>query len=203
MKKYHVWIFIAAVFILPVTVFAVIKWYEHTYTALPVLGGEAHKIAHFCLLDQQGSVASLKDWEDKIVVADFFFTHCPVVCPKMTRSLKNVQAMYAGDKELLIASFSVDPERDSVGQLKKYAGKMDIRDNWRLLTGDKKEIYGLARNSFLITATDGDGGPQDFIHSELLVLIDKQQRIRGYYNGTISSEADNLIRDISRLKKEN
>jgi protein SCO1/2 len=120
----------------------------------------------------------------------------------MTRSLKNVQGLYAGDKELLLTSFSVDPERDSVDQLKQYAEKMNIRDNWLLLTGSKKEIYMLARNSFLITATDGDGGPQDFIHSELLVLIDKQKRIRGYYNGTLPSEVDNLLRDISRLKKE-
>ena len=202
MKKYHVWLFVAAVVTFPVTVFAVVRWFENTYTALPVLGGEAHSICSFSLVNQYGRTTSLKDWNDKIVVADFFFTHCPVVCPKMTRSLKNVQGLYAGDNELLLSSFSVDPERDSVGQLKQYAEKMNIRDNWLLLTGSKKEIYKLARNSFLITATDGDGGPQDFIHSELLVLIDKQKRIRGYYNGTLSSEVDNLIRDISRLKKE-
>ncbi|MDB5208282.1 MAG: hypothetical protein JWR72_3357 [Flavisolibacter sp.] len=202
MTKYHVWLFVAAVVIFPVTVFAVVKWFENTYTALPVMGGESHKIAGFNLLNQHGGTTSLKEWHNKIVVADFFFTHCPVVCPKMTRSLKNVQGLYAGDKELLLTSFSVDPERDSVGQLKEYAARMAIRDNWLLLTGSKKEIYKLARNSFLITATDGDGGPQDFIHSELLVLIDKQKRIRGYYNGTLPSEVDNLVRDISRLKKE-
>ena len=202
MKKTGLWLFIAAVVIFPVTVFAIVKWYENKYTTLPVLGGEKQTIADFHLTNQHGGFSSLKDWNDKIVVVDFFFTHCPVVCPKMTRSLKKVKDVYVNDKQLLINSFSVDPERDSISQLKQYAGRMNIPDNWLLLTGDKKEIYKLARKSFLVTATDGDGGPQDFIHSELLILIDKQKRIRGYYNGTLPSEVDELIRDISRLKNE-
>jgi protein SCO1/2 len=103
---------------------------------------------------------------------------------------------------LLINSFTVDPERDSVGQLKSYAGKMDIHDNWQLITGEKKEIYKLARKSLLVVATDGDGGPNDFIHSELLVLVDQAKRIRGFYNGTDDAEVNNLLRDIKRLEKE-
>ena len=202
MKKYSHWLFIAAVMIIPVTVFAIVKWYENKYTALPVMGGEKHIVADFHLTNQHGGLTSLKEWENKIVVADFFFTHCPVICPKMTRSLKKVQQVYANDKELQLTSFSVDPERDSVVQLKQYAERMDITSNWLLLTGDKKEIYKLARKSFLVTATDGDGGPQDFIHSELLILVDKQKRIRGFYNGTVPPEVDDLIRDISRLKEE-
>ena len=203
MKKYSHWLFVAAIIILPITVFAIVKWYEKEYTALPVMGGEKHTIANFNLSNQHGGLTSLKDWDNKIVVADFFFTHCPVICPKMTRSFKKVQQIYSKEKELLLTSFSVDPERDSVSQLVSYAQRMDINNNWLLLTGDKKEIYKLARNSFLVTATDGDGGPQDFIHSELLILIDKQKRIRGFYNGTIASEVDDLIRDIVRLKNEN
>ena len=201
MKKYGLWLFIAAVTIIPVMLFAVVKWYENKYTKLPVLGGEGHTIANFRLVNQHGGYTSLQDWDNKIVVADFFFTHCPVVCPKMTRSLKKVQEVYINDKEFSISSFSVDPERDSASQLEQYAEKMNIQHDWQLLTGDKKEIYKLARKSFLVTVTDGDGGPQDFIHSELLVLIDKQKRIRGFYNGTVASEVDELIRDISRLKK--
>ena len=194
--------FVAAVVLIPVGVFGVVKWYEHTYTRLPVLGGEGHVLADFSLPNQHGSTTTLKDWKGKIVVADFFFTHCPVVCPKMTRSLKRVQQLYMNDKDLLIASFTVDPERDSVAQLAKYAAKMDITKNWTLLTGPKKDLYLLARKSFLITATDGDGGPDDFIHSELLILVDPEQRIRGYYNGTIPAEVDDLVRDIQRLKEE-
>ena len=202
MKKYSIWLFVAAVVILPLTVFAVVKWFENTYTPLPVLGGENHRIADFRLTNHDNSLASLKNWDGKIVVADFFFTRCPVICPKMTRSLKNVQALYGGDAELVFTSFTVDPEADSVQRLQEYAKKMDIRNNWKLVTGNKKEIYKLARKSFLVTATDGDGGPDDFIHSELLILVDKQKRIRGYYNGTVKAEVDDLALDIARLKKE-
>ena len=202
MKKYNIWLFMAAVVLLPMGVFAVVKWFEHSYTKLPVLGSEDHTIANFQLANQYGAITSLRDWEGKITVDNFFFTHCPTVCPKMVRSLKTVQQQYAGDKEILINSFTVDPERDSVTQIKAFAQKLDIKNNWQLLTGDKKEIYKLARRSFLVVATDGDGGPTDFIHSELLVLVDKEKRIRGYYNGTDKDEVNNLLRDINRLKKE-
>jgi protein SCO1/2 len=202
MKKYGIWLFVVTVVVVPFTVFAVVKWYEQNYTKLPVLGPQGHTIADFKMKDQYGTTTSSKAWDNKIVVADFFFTHCPVVCPKMTRSLKNVQQLYAGDAELLITSFTVDPQRDSSAELLSYAKKMDIRDNWLLLTGDKKEIYRLARKSFLVVATDGDGGPDDFIHSELLVLVDKEKRIRGYYNGTDKADVEQLLLDIKRLKRE-
>ena len=201
-KKYSIWLFVAAVVLLPVGVFAIVKWYEHGFTKLPVLGPEHHSIADYQLVNQCGATTSIKDWNDKIVVANLFFTHCPVVCPKMIRNLKKVQQLYAGDEELMINSFTVDPERDSVGQLLEYATRMDIQKNWQLITGSKKNIYKLARKSFLVVATDGDGGPDDFIHSELLILIDKQKRIRGFYNGTVSGEVDDLLRDINRLKRE-
>lgn len=201
MKKYSHWIFIALVVILPVTVYALVKWYQDRYTDLPILLEENHRIANYTLVNQQGRSATVTDWGNKIVVANFFFTHCPVVCPKMVRNLKNVQAAYRNDSTLLLVSFSVDPERDSAGQLRSYARRMNIGGNWLLLTGDKKEIYKLARQSFRVTATDGDGGPQDFIHSEKLVLLDKQRRIRGYYSGTDEKETDHLIRDINRLQK--
>lgn len=202
LKKYNIWVFLAVVLLTPMAVFALVKWYERAYTPLPLMGPEGHAIADFSLTNQHGGQTTQKDWNDKIVVADFFFTHCPVVCPKMTRSLKEVQRLYLNDEELLITSFTVDPERDSAGQLAAYAKKMDIEKNWLLLTGDKKELYRLARKSFLITATDGDGGENDFIHSELLILIDKQRRIRGYYNGTVQAEVEELMADIARLKRE-
>ena len=202
MKKYGIWLFVAAVVVIPFTVYGIVKWIEYNYTTLPILGPQGHTIGNFELVNQHGHTTSIKNWDNKIVVADFFFTHCPVVCPKMTRSLKQIQQQYIDDEELLITSFSVDPGRDSVGQLVSYAKKMDIRDNWLLLTGDKKQIYKLARKSFLVVATDGDGGPDDFIHSELLILIDKEKRIRGYYNGTDAEDVNNLLRDYRRLKRE-
>jgi protein SCO1/2 len=121
----------------------------------------------------------------------------------MTNNLKRVQA-YADVKDLHIASFSVDPERDSAQQLQSFIKKFSVKDdNWDFITGDKKELYKLARKSFLIVATDGDGGETDFIHSESLVLIDKQKRIRGYYNGTEEDEVNQLVKDIKKLSKEN
>ena len=122
----------------------------------------------------------------------------------MTKSLIRIQEAFKTDAEILISSFTVDPERDSSAQLKKYARQYNVDTrNWNLLTGDKKEIYKLARNSFMLVATDGDGGPDDFIHSESLVLIDKQKKIRGYYNGTSNDEVNQLIIDIKKLKHEN
>ncbi len=197
-------LFIAAVFIIPVSAWALVSWYEKKVQGLPIMGQtKEHRISDFKLLNQDGQLKSTADWNGKIVVADFFFTHCPIVCPQLTNSLKRVQEFYKGEDEIIFNSFTVDPERDSTAQLKKYAiqFKLDTH-NWNLLTGDKKEIYKLARNSFMLVATDGDGGPQDFIHSENLVLIDKQKRIRGYYAGTNDKEVNQLINDIKKLKDE-
>ena len=200
-SKYNIWVFVAVVLLIPFSVFGVVKWYENNYQRLPILGPEGHTIADFNLVNQHGSNTTLKDWDGKIVVANYFFTHCPAVCPKMTYNLKRVQA-YAGVENLQINSFSVDPERDSVSVLQKFATRFGVKDNWNLITGDKKQLYALARKSFLIVATDGDGGPDDFIHSEQLVLIDTKNRIRGFYTGTEEAATNQLIKDIQKLAKE-
>lgn len=209
-KGLTIWIFLAAVFIVPLVVYSGYLFFEQKFQNLPVYGKEqkvnnqkkAHTIGDFELINQDGIKKGINEWKGKIVVADFFFTHCPVICPKMTANLKKVQQSFSDD-EILINSFSVDPQRDSAVQLKKYAEKFKIDpSNWQLLTGDKKDIYKLARNSFMIVATDGDGGADDFIHSEKLVLIDRQKRIRGYYDGTSEKEVNTLIQDIKKLKNE-
>ena len=204
-KKRTIPLFAVMVFIIPVSAWALLNWYEKKVQGLPVMGKtKEHRIGDFQLINQDGQLKSTADWTDKIVVADFFFTHCPTVCPKMTKSLIRIQEAFKTDAEILISSFTVDPERDSSAQLKKYARQYNVDTrNWNLLTGDKKEIYKLARNSFMLVATDGDGGPDDFIHSESLVLIDKQKKIRGYYNGTSNDEVNQLIIDIKKLKHEN
>ncbi len=201
-NNYSAWIFMAAVFVISFSVFGVVKWYENKFTRLPVLVGEGHVIQDYDLTDHNGKSATDGALENKITVVDFFFTHCPVVCPKMTRSMKRVQQTFSDKENLQLLSFTVDPERDNPERLRDYRKKMDIGRNWTMITGSKKEIYRLARNSFKIVATDGDGGPDDFIHSELLVLIDKNKQIRGYYNGTIPSEVNDLLRDFQRLEKE-
>jgi protein SCO1 len=192
-----IWMFFVAVIVAPIAVFGVVKWYERAFDPLPVMGPENHRVGSFSLVDQDGKTVTEDAWKNKIVVANFFFTHCPAVCPKMMYQLKRVQA-YA-DKKLVIASFSVDPERDSVPRLKYYAQQSAIKGNWSLLTGNKQQLYRFARKDLQIVATDGDGGPEDFIHSDNLVLIDKQKRIRGYYKGTDVSEVDRLIHDIAKL----
>ena len=202
LKKYTILSFLLIVLVLPFTVFGVVKWIENRFQKLPVYEYIGPTL-NFNLKNQHGKNVNQKQWEDKIIIADFFFTHCPVVCPKMKKNLLRVEAAFRKDADIQINSFSVDPERDSVAQLKKFADKFKISGNWNLLTGDKIEIYRLARNSFRIVATDGDGGDDDFIHSEKFVLLDKQKRIRGYYTGTDEEEVNKLINDIKKLKHEN
>lgn len=203
-KRSTILLFIVAVFVLPFSAWALLNFYEKKFEALPVIGKtKDHHIGNFQLVNQDGIVKTEKQWDDKIVVVDFFFTHCPTICPKMTSSMKLINEEFKNDNSIWLNSFSVDPERDSAAQLKKYARQLAIATHkWDLLTGDKKEIYKLARNSFMIVATDGDGGPNDFIHSEKLVLIDPQKRIRGYYDGTRDKEVKQLVNDIKKLKHE-
>jgi protein SCO1 len=145
---------------------------------------------------------NLSKWNNKVVVVNFFFTHCPSVCPKMMGNLKKVQNAVKNDTPLLLNSITVDPERDSAAALAVYANRFEIdQSNWNLLTGDKKEIYRLARKSFLVTATDGDGGENDFIHSDQLILIDGNHRIRGFYSGVSNNAVNQLISDIKKLNK--
>jgi protein SCO1/2 len=198
--------FVLMVFVLPFSAYGIYSLVKKG-RALPVYGnvepGTDHRVGDFSMTDQQGRVVTQEIWKDRIVVADFFFTHCSTICPKMTKSLKRVQDAFSNDEGIVITSFTVDPERDSSEQLDHYGKRYGVNDkHWELLTGDKKEIYRLARNGFRVVATDGDGGPGDFIHSEKLVLLDRQRRIRGYYDGTNEKEVNQLIRDIKKLRNE-
>ena len=160
-----------------------------------------HRIADFSLVNQNGDTITQEDYRDKIYVADFFFTTCPTICPIMTANLVDVQAALADDEQVLLLSHSVTPEIDSVPQLKKYAIEKGVNDaKWNLVTGDKKQIYELARKSYLAVQEDGDGGPFDMIHTENFILVDKQRRIRGFYDGTREEEMDRLLSDIEILK---
>lgn len=160
-----------------------------------------HRIADFSLVNQNGDTITQEDYRDKIYVADFFFTTCPTICPIMTANLVDVQAALADDDQVLLLSHSVTPEIDSVSQLKKYAIEKGVNDaKWNLVTGNKKQIYELARKSYLAVQEDGDGGPFDMIHTENFILVDKQRRIRGFYDGTREDEMDRLLSDIEILK---
>ncbi|HEV7333026.1 MAG TPA: SCO family protein [Flavisolibacter sp.] len=202
LKKHSISLIIAVVLITPITVFAIVQWIENKGRELPVYKGENLTIADFSLSNQNGQNVTLQDWENKIIVADFFFTHCPVICPKMTSNIKKVQSAFSNKENLQFNSFSVDPERDSIAQLKVFAKKFGVAGNWNLLTGEKVIIYRLARESFSVAATDGDGGEHDFIHSDKLVLLDIRHRIRGYYSGTSDKDVLQLINDIKKLYNE-
>ena len=162
-----------------------------------------HQIAPFKLTNQNGEIITQKEYDDKIYIADFFFTTCPTICPKMTQNMANIQAQILDDPQVKLLSFSVTPKIDSVAQLKRYAIEKGVLDRkWNLLTGDKKEIYALARKSFLAVKEDGDGGAFDMIHTENFILVDPEKRIRGFYDGTDPAAMDELMEDIVILKQE-
>ena len=160
-----------------------------------------HTIADFRLTNQNGEIITQEDYQGKIYVADFFFTTCPSICPIMTKNMAEIQGSIIDDDEVLLLSHSVTPKIDSVTQLKKYALEKGVIDSkWNLVTGDKKQIYDLARKSYFAVLNDGDGGPYDMIHTENFILIDKKGRIRGTYDGTNTEEVKKLINDIAILK---
>ncbi|WP_097044846.1 SCO family protein [Flagellimonas pacifica] len=160
-----------------------------------------HTIANFELINQNGQKISQKNYKDKIYVADFFFTTCPTICPIMTKNMAQIQNSILDDEDVLLLSHSVTPVIDSVPQLKKYALEKGVIDRkWNLVTGDKKQIYELARKSYLAVKNDGDGGPYDMIHTENFILVDKERRIRGFYDGTKKEEIEKLLGDLKTLK---
>jgi protein SCO1/2 len=162
-----------------------------------------HKIADFSLINQNGDTITQEFYKDKIYVADFFFTTCQTICPIMTDHMKDIQQKLKDDNDVLLLSHSVTPEIDSVAQLKRYALEKGVMDSkWNLVTGDKKQIYELARKSYLAVKTDGDGGPYDMIHTENFMLIDKKNQIRGFYDGTNEEDIERLLNDIEVLKEE-
>lgn len=162
-----------------------------------------HKIADFSLTNQNGETITQNTYKDKIYVADFFFTTCQTICPIMTDHMVQIQKEIINDPDVMLLSHTVTPEIDSVAQLKKYALKKGVNDaKWNLVTGDKKQIYQLARKSYLAVKTDGNGDAYDMIHTENFMLIDKKLQIRGYYDGTNPEDITRLIADIETLKEE-
>ncbi|MEE2772063.1 MAG: SCO family protein [Bacteroidota bacterium] len=162
-----------------------------------------HKIADFKLVNQNGDTITQDTYKGKIYVADFFFTTCLTICPIMTDHMVKIQEKTLDDPMVQLLSHTVFPVTDSVPVLKKYAVEKGVVDSkWNLVTGDKKQIYELARKSYLATKTKGDGGKYDMIHTENFVLVDPDKRIRGFYDGTDPEAIDKLLHDIEVLEKE-
>ena len=166
--------------------------------------GIGHRIKDFSFLDQDGDQLTLNDVKGKVFVVEYFFTTCKTICPIMNDNMKLVQKRYKGNPNLKILSFTVDPEIDSVEVMKAYAKEHHaVEGQWYFLTGEKKALYHLARNSFFVlkpaeAKNVGDGG-SDFIHTNNFVLIDQELRIRGYYDGTNKEEVNTLMEDIDIL----
>ncbi len=162
-----------------------------------------HTIADFNLIDQNGNTVTNDTYKDKIYVADFFFTRCATICPIMTNNMLELQKIYQNDDDIMLLSHSVTPIMDSVPILNMYANNKGIIDSkWHITTGEKKHIYDLARKSYFATLDEGDGGDQDFIHTEQFILVDKKRQIRGFYDGTDKEELERIKGDIEILKRE-
>ena len=162
-----------------------------------------HQIADFKLINQNGDTITQDNYKGKIYVADFFFTRCQTICPIMSTNMGDLQDFYLKDTAVMLLSHSVTPIIDSISVLRAYADKRGIMDTkWNLVTGDKKHIYELARKSYFAVLDEGDGGAQDFIHTEQFILVDRKKQIRGFYDGTNKDEIQRIIEDIEILKKE-
>ena len=164
---------------------------------------EHHVIPPFSLTNQYGKITTQEVTAGKIYVADCFFTTCQSICPKMSNQLVRVYTKYKSNNAFLILSLTVDPETDTVAQMLSYAKQHGVADEkWLFLTGSKKDLYALERNGFILTTEEGDGGEDDFIHTQNFALIDKEKHIRGYYDGTDSLEVTRLMADIQLLFDE-
>lgn len=163
-----------------------------------------HSISGFTFTDQDGNSISEKNVEGKIHVADFFFTSCGSICPRMTQNMKRISEAFLSDPKVMLLSYSVTPWIDSVQRLNEYAKTNNISSkNWHLLTGNKAKIYELARKSYFAEEEPGfTKDSTEFLHTEHFLLVDGDKKIRGIYNGTLATEIDQLIADIRELEAE-
>ncbi len=170
--------------------------------SLPVYGDEDHFIEEFSFTDQNGSSFNSEDYKDKIWVVHSFFTSCPTICPEMMKTMQNVHNLVRNDSEVMLLSISIDPKHDTPERLLMYSDRWNMDPTqWKLLTGEKKMTYRLLRNSFLQGATDV-GSDDGFIHSENIVLVDSNGKIRDIIPGTDKGASTAIVKSIKRLEKE-
>jgi len=160
-------------------------------------------IPAFKLLNQDSSVVTEKDFDGKIYVADFFFTSCPSICPVMHRNLMKVYQKYQGNLQVKLASHTIDVKYDTPSRMKSYANKLGVKgDQWEYLWGTRDEIYALAERNYLVAVQQDNKAPGGFVHQGYLVLVDKQKRIRGAYDGTLEKDVEQLMVDMDILLEE-
>lgn len=183
-------------------------FYNATRTApkkLPVIGFPGHKVTTFAFTNQEGQTVTQDDVKGKVYVVEYFFTTCKGICPKMNENMAKVYQAFRGNDDVKILSHTVDPKKDTVAAMKEYSLRFDADPKqWSFLTGDKKELYDMARYSYLVTAAD-DTATQDiesdFIHTDRFVLVDREGQVRGQYEGTQIGSVNQLIGDIKELLK--
>lgn len=204
---------LAALLLIPVLFVLFLYNFGQNHFALPVFypnglsgeeKGQVHRIPDFQLVDQLGKPFGRKHMEGKITIADFIFTRCQTICPRMTSELTRVQEAFKNEPDVIIMSTSVDPEFDQPEVLKAYAeGFRAIPGKWYFLTGPRQKIYDLVKGGFVLPVEEGDSTSTDLVaHSERVVLVDKEGRIRGYYNGTDPAKVDTLIVETRVLLQE-
>ena len=165
-----------------------------------VMGHEDHRILPFELVNQLGDTVREQDVAGQVLIVDFFFTRCATICPMLTTNMKRIQDHVLLDDRVRLLSHSVTPVADSVSVLQAYGESKGVDSRrWWLLTGDKTEVYKLARKSYFAALDEGDGGFQDFVHTENMVLVDTLGRLRGFYDGTNLDEVNQLVQDLDFL----
>ncbi len=216
MKKVVV---LALILIVPSVAYLLLQTGNNTYKKMDILGPKEpvrktvngkevvdtiyHTVGGFSLLDADSNSVNQSITEGKIYVADFFFSTCKTICPKMSNQLMRVQHKFADADDVVILSFTVDPDNDTPSRLRAYANKHKAqKGKWYFLTGEKDSIYNLARNSYFLNAMEDASSGEGFLHSEQFLLIDKEKHIRGIYDGTNHFEVKKLMEDIAVLQKE-
>jgi protein SCO1 len=206
-------LFFTAVPLLAIIIISIFIYTEKNNSELPYYGNsevansfsEANKkniipVPDFSFTNQDDKIINQNFIKNKVWVTNFFFTHCGTICPKMSSNLKDMQKEFSANENVKIISFTCDPLHDNAEQLFNYSESYIANNNqWQFATGNKQLLYRFARKGLQLVATDGDGGPNDFIHSQNLVLVDKQGYIRGYYDGTDAEQITQLISDIKKL----
>ncbi|AEL23789.1 SCO family protein [Cyclobacterium marinum] len=164
-----------------------------------------HKIADFRFTNQDGQQITNEDVKGKVYVADFFFTSCPTICPIMKKQMLRVYETFKDNPDFMILSHTIDPEYDTVALLKDYSLRLGIEDasTWNFLTGEQEKIFEIGQTSYLTTAMNDKNEPGGFLHSGAFVLIDREGRIRGIYDGTKETQVNVLIKDLPKLLNNN
>jgi protein SCO1/2 len=219
-SKFQKFLLLAGFILFPAMLLLVFGTMQHHYMELPYFGpklpydtivdGEKvtdtiyHTVPYFSFTDEDGNEFTRDSVEGKIYIVDFFFTHCPTICPRMSQQLRRVQNLLDLKEidEVMILSHTIDPKNDSVGALKAYAEKLEAGERWKFLLADKEYTYEMAEKGYFLNAMEDENAAGGFLHSKFFMVIDKQKHIRGVYDGTETEDVNRMVEEIKMLLKE-